>query len=137
MGFVLLVLAGAVAITVYWRLAVSAAEGKEAAHDFLLLETSTLLVPAALGLMLAFYLLNLRCDESCDRNYEWWHTLDAWQWHGQFAFALAGAAAVAAAFTLTIRRRYYGALFCLVAAAGLYASWALFFLAPFGERFGI
>jgi hypothetical protein len=94
------------------------------------------------GLVALFY-LGLKCDESCDENLipearsgEWWHTLDAWQWEAQAAFALVAFVAALATVVLPLVRWYRAAMLAVVIGVAAFCAWALT-MAPLGDQFGI
>jgi hypothetical protein len=143
MEFAGLVTLAIAAIAVFDRLSRHASADNEGARQLAILESTLLLVLAAIGLLGALVLLGLRCDESCDENLiesartgQWWHTQDAWQWWGQFLVALAGTAAIFLALLSTVRRRHDRAPMLLLVAGICFGGWAVF-LAPLGEGLGI
>jgi hypothetical protein len=94
------------------------------------------------GLVALFY-LGLKCDESCDENLipearsgEWWHTLDAWQWEAQAAFALVAFVAALATVVLPLVSWYRAAMLAVVIGVAAFCAWALT-MAPLGDQFGI
>jgi hypothetical protein len=138
MGFLLIVVVAMAALWVFTLLSRLAAEGNEGARFNAILEVLALLFAAGVGLLAAFVLLALGCDESCRAApaSEWWHTDYAWQWWAQFLAAAAGTLAILAALISTVRRRHDRAPAWLVAAAVCFAAWAVI-LAPLGDRLGI
>src|SRR3954470_8536460 len=138
-----LVAIGLATLVAFAALSETARSGTRWARAGALVVAGTLLPLAGLGITLSLVLLSLRCDESCDENLsptvrsgQWWHSLDAWQWWGQFLVAGLGFLAIGAALASLARRGYRRATGFMILAAACFGAWTAF-LAPLGDRFGI
>ena len=138
----ILVALAVVVLGTYVPLMLTAARGQRwagvlGALEGLLFSTGT----GFAGLVALFY-LSLKCDESCDRDPEpfrtdeWWHTLDAWQWQAQAAFAVVAFIAGLATIVFPLVRWYYAASAVALLGLAAFCAWALM-MAPLGDQFGI
>src|SRR3954453_1327017 len=107
----LLLALGLFALIVFGALSETARSGTGWARAGALVLAGTLVPLAGFGAFASVVLLSLKCDESCDENLspqvrsgDWWHSLDAWQWWGQFLVAALGFLAVGAALASLVRR---------------------------------
>jgi hypothetical protein len=131
-----------VVLGTYVPLMLSASGGSRGARVLGALEGLLLTVGTGVAGLAALFWLGLKCDEACDRDPpdmrtdEWWHTLDAWQWEAQAAFALVAFVAALAMVVLPLIRWYRAAIFAVFVGLAGFCAWALL-MAPLGDQFGI
>lgn len=139
----LVIALGLLALGCFVALAESARLGSAAARVGALLESALLAALGGFGVLAAFALNAMGCDERCDENLSpevrtghWWHSQDAWQWWGQILVASLGAMAVIAALVAVASKRYRAAIALMTFAAACFGAWAAV-LAPLGNGLGI
>lgn len=139
----ILVALGVVVLGTYVPLMLTAADGRRGAAILGALEGLLFAGGAGFAGLAALFWLGLKCDESCtepgsptEQAGEWWHTLDAWQWEAQAAFALVALVAALATIVLPLVRWYRAAIVAVVLGLAAFCAWALV-MAPLGEQFGI
>jgi hypothetical protein len=132
-----------VVLGTYLPLMLTAADGRRGAAMLGALEGVLFAGGAGFASLAALYWFGLKCDEACDgdtdpalRTDEWWHTLDAWQWEAQAAFAFLAFAAALATIVLPLVRWYRVAIAAVVVGLAAFCAWALI-MAPLGHQFGI
>jgi hypothetical protein len=131
-----------VVLGTYVPLMLSASGGSRGARVLGALEGLLFTVGTGVAGLAALFWLGLKCDEACDRDPpdmrtdEWWHTLDAWQWEAQAAFALVAFVAALATVVLPLVRWYRTAIFAVLVGLAAFCAWALL-MAPLGDQFGI
>jgi hypothetical protein len=131
-----------VVLGTYVPLMLSASGGNRGARVLGALEGLLFTVGTGVAGLAALYWLGLKCDEACDRDPpemrtdEWWHTLDAWQWEAQAAFAVVALVAALATVVLPVVRWYRTAILAVLVGLAAFCAWALL-MAPLGDQFGI
>jgi hypothetical protein len=131
-----------VVLGTYVPLMLSASGGNRGARVLGALEGLLFTVGTGVAGLAALYWLGLKCDEACDRDPsemrtdEWWHTLDAWQWEAQAAFAVVALVAALATVVLPLVRWYRTAILAVLVGLAAFCAWALL-MAPLGDQFGI
>jgi hypothetical protein len=140
---VILVALAVVVLGTYVPLMLAAARGSHSSRVLGALEGLLFVAGTGLAGLAALFWLGLKCDESCtepgsptEQAGEWWHTLDAWQWEAQAAFALVALVAALATIVLPLVRWYRTAIVAVVFGLAAFCAWALI-MAPLGEQFGI
>jgi hypothetical protein len=140
---VILIALAVVVLGTYVPLMLTAADGRRGAAVLGALEGLLFAGGTGFASLAAFFWLGLKCDESCtepgsptEQAGEWWHTLDAWQWEAQAAFAFVAFAAALATIVLPLVRWYRVAIVAVVLGLGAFCAWALL-MAPLGHQFGI
>ena len=139
----ILVALAVIVLGTYLPLMHAAAGGSRTARVLGALEALLFAAGTGFAGLAALFWLGLKCDESCtepgsptEQAGEWWHTLDAWQWEAQAAFALAALVASLAGAVLPLVRRYYAAMAAVILGLAAFCAWALL-MAPLGDQFGI
>ena len=82
--------------------------------------------------------MSLKCDDGCayEGTPDWWHTVGAWQWTGQFAVALVGLIGVVSTVALLRLRNHRWAAAAMTLGAAAFGGWAAF-VAPLGDGLGL
>jgi hypothetical protein len=138
----ILIALAVVVLGTYVPLMLNASGGRRGAGILGALEGLLFAAGTGVAGLAALFWLGLKCDESCDRDPpgmrtdEWWHTLDAWQWEAQAAFALVAFVAALAAVVLPLLRWYRAAMIAVALGLAAFCAWALL-MAPLGDQFGI
>lgn len=132
-----------VVLGTYVPLMLHASGGRRGAAFLGAFEGALFVAGTGFASLLAAYLSVAKCDESCDENLspevqrgEWWHTLEAWQWKAQLAFALTALVAALATVVLPLLRRHTAAIVAVVLGLAAFCAWALM-ISPLGDQFGI